>query len=87
PFLSLEEMAAFTRAALGVSPTTKLLYSSDGVGVPELHWMSAHDGRRILGRVLGEAISAGDLIHHEAEAAGRAILRENAIQLYRLDAS
>lgn len=84
PFLSLEEMAAFTRAALGVAPTSKLLYSSDGVGVPELHWMSAHDGRRVLGRVLGEAVSSCDLTAAEAEGAGRAILRENAIRLYAL---
>ncbi len=84
PFLSLEEMAAFTRAALGVAPVSKLMYSSDGVGVPELHWMSAHDGRRVLGRVLGKAVAAGDLTRAEAEAAGLAILRENAVRLYAL---
>ncbi|HEX6797689.1 MAG TPA: amidohydrolase family protein [Ktedonobacterales bacterium] len=84
PFLSLEEMVAFTRAALGVAPTSKLLYSSDGVGVPELHWMSAHDGRCVLGRVLGKAVSSGDLKRGEAEVAGQAILRENAIRLYAL---
>lgn len=84
PFLGLDEMAAFTRAALGVAPTSKLLYSSDGVGVPELHWMSARDGRRMLGRVLGEAVAAGDLTHAEAEGTGQAILRENAIRLYQL---
>lgn len=84
PFLSLEEMADFTRVALGVAPISKLMYSSDGVGVPELHWMSAHDGRRVLGRVLGKAVAAGDLPRAEAEAAGQAILREHAIRLYGL---
>lgn len=78
PCLSLEEMAAFTRAVLGVAPTSKLPYRSDAGGAPELHWMSAHDGRRILGRVLGEADSAGDLTRADAEGAGQAILRKNA---------
>ncbi|WIG60399.1 MAG: Glutamine synthetase type II, eukaryotic [Ktedonobacterales bacterium] len=84
PFLSYAEMLAFTRAALGVAPVSKLLYSSDGVGVPELHWSSAHTGRRVLGQVLGESVAYGDLSAADAEAAGRAILRENALRLYRL---
>src|SRR5690348_12288085 len=84
PFLGMGEMLAFTRAALGVAPWTKLLYSSDAVGIPELHWASAHDGRRILGMALGECVSSGELTTAEAEAAGRAILRDNATRLYRL---
>jgi len=85
PFLGYGEMTAFTRAALGVAPTSKLLYSSDGVGVPELHWISALDGRRILGEALGEIVAQGDLTVAEAEAAGAAVLRGNAARLYRLD--
>jgi len=77
-------MATFTRAAFGVAPTSKLLYSSDGVGVPELHWMSALHGRRILGETLGEIVAQGDLSVAEAEAAGAAVLRDNAARLYRL---
>ncbi len=84
PFLGYGEMATFTRAAFGVAPTSKLLYSSDGVGVPELHWMSALHGRRILGEVLGEIVAQGDLSMAEAEAAGAAVLRDNATRLYRL---
>jgi len=84
PFLGYGEMAAFTRAAFGVAPASKLLYSSDGVGVPELHWISALDGRRILGEALGEIVAQGDLTAGEAEAAGAAVLRGNAVRLYRL---
>ncbi len=84
PFLGYGEMATFTRAAFGVAPTSKLLYSSDGVGVPELHWMSALHGRRILGETLGEIVAQGDLSVAEAEAAGAAVLRDNAARLYRL---
>jgi predicted TIM-barrel fold metal-dependent hydrolase len=84
PFLSLGEMLAFTRAALGVAPLSKLLYSSDGVGVPELHWLSARDGRRVLGEALGELVVSGELTLAEGEQAGEAILRDNAVRLYGL---
>ena len=85
PFLGYGEMATFTRAAFGVAPTSKLLYSSDGVGVPELHWMSALHGRRILGETLGEIVAQGDLSVTEAEAVGAAVLRDNATRLYQLN--
>ena len=83
PFLGYHEMLEFTRAAFSVAPYSKLLYSSDAVGVPELHWISALDGRRILGQVLGECIANGDLSQAEAEQAGVAVLHDNAIQLYK----
>lgn len=84
PFLGYNEMIEFTRAAFDVAPFSKLLYSSDGVGVPELHWMSALDGRRILGQVLGECVVNGDLSSAAAEAAGVAVLHDNAMKLYGL---
>jgi predicted TIM-barrel fold metal-dependent hydrolase len=84
PFLGEGEMRAFTRAALGVAPLAKLLYSSDGVGVAEIHWLSALAGRRVLGRALGELVDSGELGAGEAESAGRGILRENALRLYRI---
>ncbi|HET7479222.1 MAG TPA: amidohydrolase family protein [Rubrobacteraceae bacterium] len=84
PLLGYSEMLSFTRAALGVAPASKLMYSSDGIGVPELHWMSAADGRRVLGEALGELVANGELGLPEAEAAGEGVLRANAARLYRL---
>ena len=84
PFLGYGEMVAFTRAAFGVAPYSKLMYSSDAVGLPELLWISARDGRRALGQVLGEIMEAGDLDLTTAEAAGAAVLRDNATNVYRL---
>lgn len=84
PFLGSGDMLAFTRAAVGVAPWSKLLYSSDGVGLPEIHWASALHGRRVLGAALGELVADGELSAGEAEAVGVAILRENAIRLYGL---
>jgi predicted TIM-barrel fold metal-dependent hydrolase len=84
PLLGYGEMFSFTRQALGVAPTSKLMYSSDGIGVPELHWMSAIDGRLVLGEALGELVAHGELSIPEAEAAGESVLRGNATRLYRL---
>jgi predicted TIM-barrel fold metal-dependent hydrolase len=84
PLLGYGEMLAFTRQALGVAPTSKLVYSSDGIEVPELHWMSAIDGRRVIGEVLGELVAYGETSLTQAETAGESMLRENAIRLYRL---
>jgi predicted TIM-barrel fold metal-dependent hydrolase len=84
PLLGFAEMLSFTREALGVAPISKLLYSSDGIGVPELHWMGATDGRRVLSQALEELVAHGELSISEAEAAGEEVLRSNAIRLYRL---
>ena len=84
PFLGYGEMLSFTRAALGVAPSSKLMYSSDGTGVPELHWMAANDGRRVIGEALGELTAHKELNLTEAEAVGRSILGDNAIRLYSL---
>jgi uncharacterized protein len=84
PLLGYNEMLSFTRAALGVAPSSKLMYSSDGIGVPELHWISAIDGRRVLGEALGELVSHGELSLSGAEAVGENVLRSNATRLYGL---
>jgi uncharacterized protein len=84
PLLGYGEMLSFTRQALGVAPASKLMYSSDGIGVPELHWISTIDGRRVLGEALGEMVSHGESSFSDAEAAGEDILRDNAKRLYQL---
>jgi hypothetical protein len=84
PLLGYAEMLAFTSQALGVAPSSKLMYSSDGIGVPELHWMSAIDGRRVIGEALGEMVAQGELDLDEAEAVGEGVLRGNAARLYGL---
>jgi uncharacterized protein len=87
PLLGYGEMLSFTREALGVAPVSKLLYSSDGIGVPELHWMSAIDGRHVLGHALEELVAHDELSIPEAAAAGEDVLRGNAIRLYRLSSA
>jgi hypothetical protein len=66
------------REALELAPWSKLLYSSDAVA-PELSFLAAARWREALAEVLGEALP-----FEEAADAGRAILRDNALALYRL---
>jgi predicted TIM-barrel fold metal-dependent hydrolase len=82
PFLSIGEMTSMTRAALAVAPFTKLMYSSDGSRVPELNWIAAKDGRKVIGSVLGELVFDGDLDAGQAHRAGEQVLRDNAVKLY-----
>ena len=71
--------AEMVREALELAPVSKLLYASDAARTPELYYLAAKWWRQALAEVLSEALPAD-----EAEAAGRAILRENAIGLYGL---
>ncbi len=84
PFLSYGAMVEFTREAFGVAPLSKVLYASDAVHVPELYWMSAVDGRRVIGQVLGEMIQQRDLSRVRADHVAEGILRGNALRLYGL---
>jgi predicted TIM-barrel fold metal-dependent hydrolase len=68
------------REALELAPVSKLLYASDAARTPELYYLAATWWREALAEVLAEALP-GD----EAEAAARAVLRENALALYGLE--
>lgn len=82
PFLSVAGMQRTVSQLLELGPLSKLTWSSDASRIPELYYLGALWGRRILGRVLNECIVNGDLDAREAEQAARDILAENARQLY-----
>ena len=71
--------AEHVREALELAPVSKLLYASDAARTPELYFLAAKWWREALAEVLAEALPP-----EEAEAAGRAILRANALALYGL---
>jgi hypothetical protein len=71
--------AAALREALELAPFSKLLYASDAARTPELYFLAAKWWRESLAEVLAESLPS-----EEAEEAGRAILRENALDLYGL---
>ena len=67
------------RQALELAPISKLLYASDAARTPELYYLAAKWWREALAEVLTESLEP-----HEAEVAGKQILRENARALYGL---
>jgi len=84
PFVDKLEMLAFTRQALGVAPASKLMFSTDGINVPEMHWAGALRGRSIIGQVLGEMIDADEINEEQAHHVAQLILRDTAYAVYRL---
>ncbi|MBD2679919.1 MULTISPECIES: amidohydrolase family protein [Nostoc] len=82
PFLSVSGMRETIRQLLELTPTSKLMYSSDAHSIPELYYLAAKWGRQLLGEVLEQAIQDSDITASEAEAIAFAILRQNALSLY-----
>ncbi len=83
PFSLIEGPLLLTQL-LGLAPTSKLMYASDGFSMPELFWLGARAGRSALGRALEEAMAAGALTAAEAEMAAEQILAGNARRVYGL---
>jgi predicted TIM-barrel fold metal-dependent hydrolase len=84
PPLDRFELVRTVHIALGAAPGSKLLCSSDGVGIPEHYWLGAVRARECLTAVLTHLVDAGELDEGEASELGRMLLRDNAEKLYRL---
>jgi len=84
PFVDRLEMLAFTRQALGVAPASKLMYSSDGIFLPEMHWAAAVRGRSVLGQVLDEMIEHDEIDEQQGYQLARQVLHDTAYTVYRL---
>jgi hypothetical protein len=84
PFVDRLEMLAFTRQALGVAPASKLMYSSDGIFLPEMHWAAAIRGRSIIGQVLDEMIENDEIDREQGYLLARQVLHDTAYTVYRL---
>ncbi|WP_019587706.1 amidohydrolase family protein [Deinococcus apachensis] len=85
PFTSQHAMRTHVHEALHLAPLSKVLLSTDASRTPELYYLAALWGRRVLERVLDATVADGDLTAQEAEAAAWRVLRGNALQLYSLD--
>jgi hypothetical protein len=64
------------------APFTKVVYSSDAFGSPELQWIAGRKGRAALSACLGAAVEAGNLSQDAARTAARMILADNARSIY-----
>ncbi len=83
PFAGLEGGRAM-REALGLCPTSKLLYASDASRYPEVFLVAAAAHREALAGALGELVHRGIMDTVTAAAAGRQVLADNARRVYNL---
>jgi uncharacterized protein len=83
PFAGLEGGRAM-REALGLCPTSKLLYASDASRYPEVFFVAAAAHREALADALGELVDRRILDMATAANAGRQVLADNARRIYNL---
>jgi predicted TIM-barrel fold metal-dependent hydrolase len=77
---------AIVRESMELAPFTKLLFSSDAWGAPELHLLGSWLWRRAMSRVVGDWVVRGDWSRGDAERVVRLVAAENARRVYRLPA-
>jgi hypothetical protein len=76
--------ASIVAESMELAPFSKLLFSSDAWGAPELHLLGSWLWRRATARILGEWVARGDWSRDDAERAVRLIAGENARRVYGL---
>jgi uncharacterized protein len=76
--------AAFIGRLLEMAPFRKILYSSDGFGPAELHYLGARLWRNGIRDVLQGFVDAGEWSEADAIRVVNLIARENAQRIYAL---
>ena len=75
---------AFVARLLELAPVRKIVYSSDGFGPVELHYLGARLWRNGVQRVLSGFVDDGDWSAADALRVVDLIARDNAARIYRL---
>lgn len=75
---------AFIARLLEMAPFRRILYSSDGFGPAELHFLGATLWRNGIHRVLREFVTNGDWSENDAIRVVDLIAHENAARIYRV---
>jgi predicted TIM-barrel fold metal-dependent hydrolase len=83
PHLTVE-IPTLWRQVLALTPTSKVLFSTDAYSIPEIFWLAARWGRWGLSQILEELIALGAFTATEAEAAAQQMLYQNAAALYQI---
>lgn len=76
---------SFIARLLEMAPFRKIVYSSDGFGPPELHYLGATLWRTGIHRTLAGFVDTGDWSAADAIRVVDLIARDNASRIYRLD--
>ncbi|EXJ64349.1 hypothetical protein A1O7_00685 [Cladophialophora yegresii CBS 114405] len=85
PMLSRDGEEAILRQALELTPSSKILWSTDGHFFPETYWLANKHFREALERLLTSYIAAGDLTVAQAIDMAVDIMFWNSNSLYKLD--
>lgn len=83
PFATVD-IPSVWRQALSLTPTSKILFSTDAHSIPDLYWLAARWGRWGLAHVVDELIRIGAFTLDEAVEAAHQILHGNAEKLYEV---
>jgi predicted TIM-barrel fold metal-dependent hydrolase len=67
-----------------MAPFRKIVYSSDGFGPAELHYLGAALWRNGIHRALGQFVEAGDWSEADAIRVVDLIAHDNAARIYRV---
>ncbi len=70
--------------SLELAPFDKVLFSTDGCGPVELHYLGARLWRRGMSRVLTEWVDAGECSAADGQRIASMVGRENAVRVYDL---
>ncbi len=73
------------RAIFEIAPFNKVLYGSDGSGMPDFIWFGAKYFKRVLGKTLQNLIDDNVITEEYAMKAAKMVLTENAKKVYKLD--
>ncbi|PPJ57641.1 hypothetical protein CBER1_00243 [Cercospora berteroae] len=84
PQVSRDGQEHIIRQALEITPTSKLLWSTDAHHFPETYYLGSVQGRAALEKAFCEYVEQGDLSVDEAVDAVKRILFENSNSLYQL---
>jgi len=84
PFASIPGAIEKTLHVLDMAPPTRVVFGTDGVTIPELHWAGALIARQVLQESLGRLVETGTYDEDEAHEAARLILSENVKRVYQL---
>jgi hypothetical protein len=77
---------AFVARLLELAPLRKIVYSSDGFGPAELHYLGAHLWRNAMYRALSDFVARDDWCENDAIRVVDLIAHDNAARIYQLDA-
>ncbi|RPH84726.1 MAG: amidohydrolase [Candidatus Rokuibacteriota bacterium] len=84
PFVTVDIPALWSQL-LGLTATSKVLFSTDAYSIPDIYWLAARWGRWGLARALEGATACGALTEAEALDSAQAILSGNAARLYGVE--